>query len=156
MAQFLGAIIAAILAYYVFEMQGGGDTCGGFQNGVLKTALAELIRTFLLAFVVLNVATAKGTAGNSFYGLAIGGTVLAMAMTVGRYSGGVFNPAVGLGLTIQKSLCWANLWMFFVAPIAGGFLAAYVFRVVNGADEVPESIPEEKLVKIEDNSQRSV
>jgi aquaporin Z len=155
-AQFLGAIIAAILAYYVFEMQGGGDSCDGFPNGVLKTALAELIGTFLLAFVVLNVATAKGTAGNSFYGLAIGGTVLAMAMTVGRYSGGVFNPAVGLGLSIQKSICWANLWMFFVAPIAGGYLAAYVFRVVNGADEVPESIPEEKLVKIEDNSQRSM
>jgi len=153
-AQFLGAIIAAVLTYYVFGMEGVGDTCDGFSSGILKTGLAELIGTFLLAFVVLNVATAKGTAGNSFYGLAIGGTVLAMAMTVGRYSGGVFNPAVGLGLCIQKSLCWANLWMFFVAPIAGGFLAAYVFRIVNGADEVPESIPEEKVVKIEDSSRR--
>jgi aquaporin Z len=155
-AQLLGGIIAAVLAYYVFEAQGINETCDGFQAGVLKTALAEIIGTFLLAFVVLNVATAKGTAGNSFYGLAIGGTVLAMAMTVGRYSGGVFNPAVGLGLSIQKSICWANLWMFFVAPVIGGALAAYVFRMVNEADEEPESIPEEKVVKIEDNSRRSM
>src|SRR3982751_936125 len=112
MAQFLGAIIAAILAYYVFDMQGGGDTCDGFPNGVLKTALAELIGTFLLAFVVLNVATAKGTAGNSFYGLAIGGTVLAMAWSFGSYSGGVLNPAVGLGLAVQGRLCWGQLWLY--------------------------------------------
>src|SRR5947209_7764715 len=101
-AQFLGGIVAAVLIYYVFEKQNPAPACDGFPEGVLKTALAEIIGTFALCYVILNVATAKGTGGNSYFGLAIGGTVLAMALTVGNYSGGVFNPAVGLGLCIQK------------------------------------------------------
>jgi len=154
-AQLLGAAVAAVLIYYVFEREGQNFVCDGFPAGAVKTGLAELIGTFALAYVVLNVATAKGTAGNSFYGLAIAGTVLAMAYAFGRFSGGVFNPAVGLGLSIHKSMCWENLWMFFVAPVAGGILAALVFRVVNEADDAePESIPEEPTLKIEDNTQR--
>jgi aquaporin Z len=148
-AQFLGGAVAAFLIYYVFERQGVNFVCDGFPSGLLKTALAEIIGTFALAYVILNVATAKGTAGNSYFGLAIGGTVLAMALAFGRFSGGVFNPAVGLGLCIQKSMCWQNLWMFFVAPIAGGILAALVFRLVSEADdEEPESIPEDVKIKI--------
>ena len=153
--QLLGATVAALMIFDGFEREGFTETCDGFESGVMKTALAEVVGTFALAFVVLNVATAKGTAGNSYFGLAIAGTVLAMALTVGRYSGGVFNPAVGLGLCVQKSLCWQNLWMFFAAPLAGGILAAIVFRIVNEADEEPESIPEEKVIKIGDNSQHS-
>lgn len=147
-AQLLGASVAAALIYYVFERQGVNFICDGFPGGALKTGLAELIGTFALAFVVLNVATAKGTAGNSYFGLAIGGTVLAMALAFGKFSGAVFNPAVGLGLCIQKSLCWQNLWMFFVAPLAGGGLAGVVFRIVNEADdEEPESIPEDLNIR---------
>ena len=150
-AQMLGGTVAALLIFYVFERQGRFEPCDGFPSGILKTALAEIIGTFALAYVILNVATAKGTAGNSYFGLAIGGTVLAMALTVGLFSGGVFNPAVGLGLSIQKSLCWENLWMFFVAPVIGGILAAYVFKAVNEKEGELESIPEEQVIKIEDN-----
>lgn len=153
LAQLLGGAIAAALIYYVFERQGQNFVCDGFPSGVLKTALAEVLGTFALAYVVLNTATAKGTAGNSFYGLAIGGTVLAMALAVGRFSGGVFNPAVGLGLAVQKSMCWQNLWLFFVAPILGGIIAALVFGFVNQDEEELESVPEEPVLRIEDNSQ---
>lgn len=154
-SQFLGASVAALLIYYVFERQGINSVCDGFPGGILKTALAEVIGTFALAFVVLNVATAKGTAGNSFYGIAIGGTILAMAMAFGKFSGAVFNPSVGLGLAIQKSICWQNLWMFFAAPLTGGVLAALVFRIVNQDDEERESIPEEQTLRIEDNPPQS-
>jgi len=142
-AQFLGGIVAALLIYYCFEKQGTGAECDGFAEGTLKVFLAEVLGTFALAYVILNVATSKGTEGNSFYGLAIGGTVLAMALTVGTYSGGAFNPAVGLGLAVHKSICWANVWMFFVAPILGGVVAALVFRFVNGDEGDLESIPKE-------------
>lgn len=156
-AQLLGAAVSAALIYYIFERQGMNFICDGFPAGALKTALAEIIGTFALAFVVLNVATAKGTEGNSYFGLAIGGTVLAMAFAFGRFSGGVFNPAVGLGLAIQKSMCWANLWMFFVAPLIGGVLAAFVFKWVNVADEEePESIPDAATLKNGDTEQRSM
>jgi aquaporin Z len=144
-AQFLGAALAALVFCYGFDNPGMVGECDGLPGDILsKMALAEILGTFALTYVILNVATAKGTANNSFYGLAIGGTVLAMALTVGKFSGGVFNPAVGFGLCLHKSMCWANLWLFFVAPIAGGVIAAFVFRFVNGADEEEESIPEEK------------
>jgi hypothetical protein len=61
--------------------------------------LAEFLFTFALVFVVLNVATAKGTSGNSFYGLAIGMTVMSGAFAVGDISGGAFNPAVAMGIS---------------------------------------------------------
>jgi aquaporin Z len=155
-SQLLGGAFAGFLMYYLFEKEGLALTCNGFPEGILKTALAEIIGTFALAYVILNVATARGTAGNSYFGLAIGGTVLAMALSVGIYSGAVFNPAVALGLCIQKSLCWGNLWMFFVAPPIGGVIAAYVFRAVNEREEELESIPEEQVIRIEDKGPRSV
>ena len=64
-----------------------------------RSLVAEFLFTFALAYVVLNVATAKGTAGNSNYGLAIGFTVLTGAFAVGAISGGAFNPAVAVGIT---------------------------------------------------------
>lgn len=156
-AQLLGAIVAAIMIFYGFEKEGFTRGCGflEFETGVFKTALAEVIGTFALAFVILNVATARGTAGNSYFGLAISGTVLAMSLTVGRYSGGIFNPALAFGLGVHKSLCWEVLWMFIIAPVTGGVLAAYAFKFVNGADEEPESIPDDPEIRTADSSRHS-
>lgn len=148
-AQFSGAILSALILSFVFDA-GGNVDCTIPNESLMKQIAAELLGTFALAYVVLNVATARGTAGNSYFGLAIAATVLAMAYLFGRYSGGVFNPAVGLGLSINKSLCWQQLWIYFVAPVAGAVLGAIVFEVVNEADEDPESIPEEKEIRIGD------
>jgi Histidine kinase-, DNA gyrase B-, and HSP90-like ATPase/Major intrinsic protein len=60
-------------------------------------AVAELVGTFALSYVMLNVATSKDQPGNGFFGLAIGFTVAAGAFAVGGISGGVFNPQVALG-----------------------------------------------------------
>jgi aquaporin Z len=97
--------------------------------------LAEFFGTFALVYVVLNVATAKGTEGNSFYGLAIGFTVLACAFAFGGYSGGAFNPAVALGLTIMGLISGANLWIPLVACLAAGAAAAMVFKFLNPEDK---------------------
>ncbi len=130
MSQIAGAILAAVLVANLFEVEGAG-TCIIAEDAILQGLAAELLGTFALAFVVLNVATAKGTLGNSFYGLAIGGTVLAMAYAVGRFSGGVFNPAVAIGLSIQKSLCWDHSWIYFLGNFGGGALAALAFNLSN-------------------------
>ena len=90
--------------------------------------------TFALAWVVLNVATAKGTAGNSFYGLAIGFTVLVGAVSVGGISGGAFNPAVGLGVTMMGLVKTAQLPIYAVADLAGGAVAALAYLFVNGKE----------------------
>lgn len=97
----------------------------------LKAFIAEFLFTFALCYVVLNVATAKGTKGNSFYGWAIGFTVLVGAYAVGSISGAAFNPAVALGITIMKLSAWINLWVFFIANLLGGVCAALVFKGVD-------------------------
>jgi aquaporin Z len=94
----------------------------------------EFLFTFALAWVVLNAATAKGTAGNSFYGLAIGFTVLTGAVAVGGISGGAFNPAVGLGVFVMGLENLSQLGIYAVADLAGGAAAAIAFRAVNDAD----------------------
>ena len=100
-----------------------------------KALVAELLFTFALAYVVLNVATAKGTSGNSFYGLAIGFTVLAGAFAVGGISGGVFNPAVAVAISILGISKYANIWIYLLANFAGGALAAVVFKFLNPSDK---------------------
>lgn len=132
--QFAGAIIAALVVVYLFQTEGAG-TCVIAEDGATKGIMAELLGTFALAYVVLNVATAKGTTGNSFYGLAIGGAVLAMATAFGKFSGGAFNPGVAIGLTVQGSLCWDQIWIYFVGALGGGALAAIIFSLNNPDDK---------------------
>ena len=91
--------------------------------------------TFALCYVVLNVATAKGTSGNSFYGLAIGFTVLVGAYSVGSVSGGAFNPAVAVGITILGLSQLVHIWIFLVANFAAAAAAALAFRFINPDDK---------------------
>ena len=69
-----------------------------------------------------------------FYGLAIGFTVLAMAYALGGISGGAFNPAVAVGISIMKFTSWDNIWVFLVGCFGGAALAAIVFRINNPDD----------------------
>ena len=94
----------------------------------------EALFTLILVWVVLNTATSKDTEGNSFYGLAIGATVFIGAATVGSISGGGFNPAVALGLSVGGYFDWASLWLYIAAPVAGAVIAALLFRVLNTDD----------------------
>lgn len=107
---------------------------GALAPAIGPALLVEFLFTFALVWVVLNTATAKGTAGNSFYGLAIGFTVLAGAYAVGGISGGAFNPAVALGACVMGLISWGSLWIYLVACLAGGAAAAATYRVVNGAE----------------------
>ena len=134
MSQLAGAIFAAIIVANVFGLQGNSE-CLIPGDGIIKGFIAELLGTFALAYVVLNVATAKGTAGNSFYGLAIAGTVLAMATVIGKFSGGAYNPAVAVGLTIQKTFCLGQIFIYVLASFAGAALAAVIFKMNNPEDK---------------------
>ncbi|HUE69909.1 MAG TPA: aquaporin [Pirellulaceae bacterium] len=130
-AQVAGAALAAAIVLF---LRGTGTT-EPLEPDIAKALLVELLYTFALAYVVLNVATAKGTSGNSFYGLAIGFTVMAGAFSVGAISGGVFNPAVAVGLTIMGASSVSAIWIYLVANFAGGALAAVVFKMLNPEDK---------------------
>jgi aquaporin Z len=99
------------------------------------TMVAELLFTFALVYVILNVATARGTSGNSFYGLAIGMTVMAGAFSVGGISGAAFNPAVVIGAVMMRLASLSSIWMYLVAELAGGALAALAFMTINPEDK---------------------
>jgi len=92
LGQIAGAALAAAVVVFLF----GWGKPMVIQN-VPRAIVAEFLFTFALAYVVLNVATAKGTENNSFYGLAVGFTVMTGAFAVGGVSGGAFNPAVAIG-----------------------------------------------------------
>jgi aquaporin Z len=130
-AQIVGGVIAALVAKFLV-----GSPSGPPMTLALGPAfVADFLFTFALVFVVINTAFAKGTAGNSFYGLAIGFTVVAGAFAVGGISGAAFNPAVAVGISIMALVRWSNIWLYFVADLLGGLVAGLVFKALNPEDK---------------------
>lgn len=140
-----GACSAAEAPIYMVSQVAGGVAAGvmtgvitgegiavnpGDGVGMIPAYSVEILFTFALALVVLNTATSKDHPDNSFYGLAIGFTVLAAAFAGGGISGGAFNPAVALGHNIP-STDFSNILLYIVGPLLGGALAGVVFKIQN-------------------------
>jgi len=104
-------------------------------HALAAVAVVELLITFALCYVVLNVATSKDQTGNSFFGLAIGFTVVAGAFAVGGISSGAFNPAVALGAATGGLIAWSTIWVYLVVQLAAGVAAGLVFRALNPTDK---------------------
>jgi len=128
--QGVAAVIAGLVVRYV-----GGREAQTPVASAGKMLIAEFLFTFALAWVVLHVATARGTDGNSFYGLAIGFTVVTGAFAVGGISGGAFNPAIALGAMVTGLFEWSNLWIYLLADFLGAAAAAYAFLYVLPAEK---------------------
>lgn len=130
-AQILGGTVGAYLSWLLLGQS--------FAPAPAETAttmgalLVEFLFTFLLALTVLNVAASAETKGNSFYGLAIGFSIVIGVAAGGSISGGVYNPAIGSGALLIHAFLdggdLGNLWIYLVGPVAGGALAALVFRL---------------------------
>jgi aquaporin Z len=132
--QLIAGVVAALLVGF---LKAGAEVTA-IQHNVTASLLAEFLFTFALCYVVLNVATARATTGNSYFGLAIGFTVLVGAYAVGGISGGAFNPAVAAGISVMGLSSWASFWIYLVADFAGGAVAALAFRATSPADYLPE------------------
>ena len=133
-SQVVGALIAGVVGRaivnpaHVTALQPAG-------HALTATALVELLFTFALAYVVLNVATSKDHPNNGFYGLAIGFTVAAGAFAVGGISGGVFNPAVALGGSAAGIFAWSTVWVYLLVELVAGAAAGLAFRALNPSDK---------------------
>lgn len=139
-AQVLGGVLAALIGGFLLGSFAAADLTTGTLDLAAKGTtmhgiVAEILGTFALCYVILHTATAKGTEGNSFYGLAIGFTVTAMAYALGGVSGGAFNPAVAVGVSVAEMFSWNNIWVYLVGNFAGGALAAIVFKIVNDSND---------------------
>ena len=133
--QFAAAVLAGLLVRYV-----GGREANAVVASDGKMLIVEFLFTFALAWVVLNVATARGTEGNSLYGLAIGFTVVAGALAVGGISGGAFNPAIALGAMVTGLFEWNNIWIYLIADFLGAAAAAWAFLFVLPAEKATGDI----------------
>ena len=139
--QLLGGFIGAYMACYIGGYNHAATCVMAPGEGVPASAaiMAEILGTFALTYVVLNVATVKANEGNSFYGIAIGFTVFAMAISLGGVSGGAFNPAVGIGRNLCEAVCTgsglANTWIYIVGPFIGSTIAALIFNYCNDVKE---------------------
>jgi len=125
LAQILGASLASLLAV---KIKGGHLILAATPN-ILNALLVEFFFTFALVYVVLNVATSEKTSGNSYYGLAIGFTLMTAAYAIGNISVCAINPAVAIGFTIMGLSKLSNLWIFIVANFGGGALAVTVMVI---------------------------
>lgn len=129
-AQILGGIVAAL----VVGFSKNNPTVTAATPDVARAVLNELLFTFALCYVVLNTATSKKNAGNSYYGLAIGFTVVVGAYAGGAISGGAYNPAVACGISTMGLSAWTNIWIFLVGNFAGAALAATVYKMANPSE----------------------
>ncbi len=135
MSQIAGALLAALVIYLTYRVPMAAPAPAPGFAYQLKPLMMEIIFTFVLASVVLNVAMSNKSAGNTYFGIAIGFTVLASAFAAGPISGGVFNPAVALGPMIVDAIyggnAIGNLWIYIVGPCAGAVLASVIYPVMN-------------------------
>lgn len=136
-SQLLGAVAAGVMTQLIM-----GNTAAptpSVDATTMAATLNEILFTFALCLVVLNVATSRKTTGNSYYGLAIGFTVVVGAFAGGGISGGAYNPAVGVGLNLVHGVLtgagMGHMWLYIAGPLIGGALAALVFRVQEGPAE---------------------
>jgi aquaporin Z len=131
-AQVAAGVVAALVAV---ALKGDPTVTPDDTIKVIPALIAEFIGAFALCYVVLNVATAKATAGNSNYGLAIGFTVMTMAFALGGISGGAFNPAVATGITVMHLEKVSNFWIYLVGNFGAAVVAAKAFKFINPEDK---------------------
>jgi aquaporin Z len=136
-AQILAAFVASIAVPMLF----GHTITPSAMGSTGQVILAEFLGTFALVYTVLNVATAPATAGNSFYGLAIGFTVFVQAVAVGSVSGGAFNPAVAIAASFLGVLKGQHLVIYWLSELIAAAAAAGIFRFIVLPDRVTK--PEE-------------
>src|SRR3954471_1802846 len=135
--QFGAGLLAAVVVRTVVDPTRMASAAAMTLSGrtLLAAFVVELLFTFALCYVVLNVATSKDHPDNSFYGLAIGFTVVAGAFAVGAISGGAFNPAVAVGGAAIGLFAWSALLAYLVAQIVAGIAAGVTFLALNPNDK---------------------
>ena len=124
--QVLGAALAAIVAILFYR---DGMEVQPLQLSIAPAMVGEILFTFMLVWVIMNVATAKANIGNQFYGIAIGFTVIGGIYTVGTVSLAIFNPAVAIALVMVGKLSIAQIWIPVLGSLVGGIAAVLVFNL---------------------------
>jgi aquaporin Z len=137
-AYWIAQVIGAVCAVFIGWLLVGHPDAVGVQAfggaSLLPALVAEFVFSFALVLTVLTTATSAKSAGNSYFGLAIGFTVGAGVLAVGSLTGAAFNSAVGVGVSLFGLSAASNLWVYIVANLVGGAVAAAAFRFMSPED----------------------
>jgi aquaporin NIP len=126
-AQCLGAILAAIVLLILFpDNEFLGTTLPKID--VWRVFLFEVILTFFLMLVIINVSTGSKESG-IMAGIAIGGIVWLEAQFAGPITGASMNPARSIGPALISGHM-EHLWLYIFAPILGAILAVISCKLV--------------------------
>ena len=124
-AQLMGAILATYIVLFLT-----GTTESVVTLTFLPAFISEVLFTFALVFVILNVGFSNRSKGNAYYGIAIGLTVVAGIYAVGDISGGVFNPAVAISLIGMGITDLSTLGLYVGSQFIASVVAWKVFQII--------------------------
>jgi aquaporin Z len=132
-AQVIGGVVAGVVARAVVNRAAVRTlTLSGHREAA--AAVVEVLFTFALCYVMVNVATSRDQAKNGFFGLAIGFALVAGAFAIGGISGGALNPAVALGAATAGLFAWSTVWVYILVELAAGVAAGLAFLALNPSD----------------------
>ncbi|HET6590554.1 MAG: MIP/aquaporin family protein [Candidatus Nitrosocosmicus sp.] len=136
-AQIIGAVIAAAVVYSIFGSEMSASVTLPAQDNVIRALILETVMTFTLVYVVLTTTTSKNFRIVPLAGLAIGFTLGLNVMFGGAITGGSLNPARSFGPALIM-FNFSYHWIYWVAPILGGLIAAGVYKTVHTKEEQEE------------------
>lgn len=130
-AQFLGGIAGAAVLMALIGTGKGLGANGLYEADILKSLIVEIILTFVFVLAVLG-ATSKSE-NSKVAGLVIGGSLTLVHLLGIYFTGTSVNPARSLGPALMLGGdALANVWVFIVAPLVGGVIAAFVWKLLSG------------------------
>ena len=133
-AQIIGAVIGAAVVYSIFGTAMSASVTLPSQDNIVRALILETVMTFTLVYVVLATTTSKNFKIVPLAGVAIGFTLGLNVMFGGSITGGSLNPARSFG----PALIMGNFsyhWIYWVAPIVGGLIAAGVYKILHDREE---------------------
>jgi MIP family channel proteins len=133
-AQIIGAVIAAAVVYSIFGSEMSASVTLPSEGNVVRALILETVMTFTLVYVVLATTTSRNLNTVPLAGLAIGFTLGLNVIFGGSITGGSLNPARSFGPALMT---WEfnYHWVYWIAPVAGGLIAAGVYRILNTKEE---------------------
>lgn len=133
-AQFLGAVAGSAVLGYLAGWDCGFGANGLYNGDVVKSLVVEVILTFVFVLAILGV-TSKVENGK-VAGLVIGLTLTLVHIFGIHFTGTSVNPARSFGPALfAGGEALANVWVFIVAPLAGGVIAALVYKALDSEKE---------------------
>ena len=128
-SQFIGAILATSLLWFLFPES---EYLGASIPSIVayKAFIIEIILTFFLMVVIINVSTGSKEIG-IMAGIAVGGVILMEAMFAGPITKASMNPIRSLAPAISSGH-FEHIWLYLTAPFIGAFLAVSTCKLVKG------------------------